>query len=78
MFPPVKLCSENVASSRRRTGFTLLEILISTAILTIGLVSIVALFPVAIDVGRQVIEASNSVVIGQSVAEAIREYLEGR
>jgi prepilin-type N-terminal cleavage/methylation domain-containing protein len=78
MVPPAKCCSANVAALQRRSGFTLLEILISTAILTIGLVSIVALFPVAINVGRQVIESSNSVVIGQSVAEAIRDSIRNR
>lgn len=65
-------------SGLRRAGFTLLEILIATAILTIGLVSIVALFPAAIYVGRQVIETSNAVVIGQSVAEAVRDSMRNR
>jgi prepilin-type N-terminal cleavage/methylation domain-containing protein len=62
----------------RLRGFTLLEILIATAILTIGLSSIVALFPVAINLGRQVVEVSNSVVVAQSVAEAIRDGIRNR
>lgn len=64
--------------TRGRSGFTLLEILIATAILTIGLASIVALFPVAINVGRQVIETSNAVVIAQSVAESVRDSMRNR
>ena len=55
-----------------RDGFTLVEILIASAVLTLGLVGVLALFPFAIDSGRKVIEDSNAVVIAQSVAEAIR------
>ncbi|MEM7230874.1 MAG: prepilin-type N-terminal cleavage/methylation domain-containing protein [Planctomycetota bacterium] len=62
----------------RRGAFTLLEILIATAILTIGLVSIVALFPVAINEGRKIIETSNSTVIAQSIAESIRDGIRNR
>jgi type II secretory pathway pseudopilin PulG len=54
-------------------GFTILEIMIATAILTLGLVSILALFPVAINTGKQVVETSTAVVIAESVADAIRE-----
>jgi hypothetical protein len=57
----------------RREGFTILEIMIATAILTLGLVGILALFPVAIFYGKQIIEQSTSVVIAESVAEGIRE-----
>ena len=53
-------------------GFTLIEILIATSILTLGLVGILALFPVAMKAGRDVVEDSNSVVIAQSVVNAIR------
>ncbi|MCH2581886.1 MAG: prepilin-type N-terminal cleavage/methylation domain-containing protein, partial [Planctomycetes bacterium] len=56
----------------RADGFTLIEILIATSVLTLGLVGILALFPVAIKAGRTVVEASNSVVIAQSVVDAIR------
>jgi hypothetical protein len=54
-------------------GFTILEIMIATAILTVGLVSVLALFPAAINTGRVVMESSTAVVIAESVAEAIRE-----
>lgn len=56
----------------RAGGFTLIEILIATSILTLGLVGILALFPVAIHTGKQVVESSSSVVIGQSVVDSIR------
>jgi type II secretory pathway pseudopilin PulG len=56
-------------------GFTILEIMIATAILTLGLVGILALFPVAIYTGKQIVEKSTSVVAAESVAEAIRQGL---
>jgi prepilin-type N-terminal cleavage/methylation domain-containing protein len=59
-------------------GFTLVEIMIATAILTLGLVGILALFPVAIRAGRQVVEDTNAVVIAQSVSEAIRSSIRNR
>jgi prepilin-type N-terminal cleavage/methylation domain-containing protein len=58
-----------------QSGFTILEIMIATAILTLGLVGILALFPVAIHYGKQIIEKSSAVVVAESVAEAIREGL---
>jgi type II secretory pathway pseudopilin PulG len=58
-----------------RCGFTILEIMIATAILTLGLVSVLALFPAAIHTGKQVMDLSSSVVVAESVAEAIRESL---
>jgi len=69
----IKPCSPPVASTVRRDGFTILEIMIATAILTLGLVGILALFPVAIFYGKQIIEQSTAVVIAESVAEGIRE-----
>jgi hypothetical protein len=59
--------------SRGAAGFTILEIMIATAILTVGLVGILALFPVAIHSGKQIIQKSMAVVIAESVSEAIRE-----
>jgi type II secretory pathway pseudopilin PulG len=55
------------------SGFTILEIMIATAILTVGLVGILALFPVAIHSGKQIIQKSMAVVIAESVADSIRE-----
>src|SRR5687768_5723465 len=59
----------------RVKGFTILEIMIATAILTLGLVGILALFPVAIDSGKKVMERSTAVTIAKSVAEQIRSGL---
>jgi len=56
----------------RSGGFTILEILIATAILTLGLVGILAIFPMAIHSGKKVMEQSTAVTIAKSVAEAIR------
>ncbi len=64
---------ETMTRARRRDGFTILEIMIATAILTLGLVGILALFPVAIHTGKQIVEKSTAVVVAESVAEAIRE-----
>ena len=61
-----------VGTLPREQGFTILEILIATAILTLGLVSILALFPYAIDLGKKVMERSTAVTIAKSVAEEIR------
>ncbi len=65
----------DMTRARRRDGFTILEIMIATAILTLGLAGILALFPVAIHTGKQIVEKSTAVVIAESVAEAIREGL---
>ena len=63
------------SDARGNRGFTILEIMIATAILTLGLVGILALFPVAIYTGKQIVEKSTSVVAAESVAEAIRQGL---
>ena len=65
-------CREESLRSDRGAGFTLIEILIATSILTLGLVGILALFPVAIKAGSSVVESSNAVVIAQSVVDSIR------
>ena len=64
--------------SSAKQGFTILEIMIATAILTLGLVGILALFPVAIQMGKDVVETSTSVVIAESVADSIREGMRNR
>jgi hypothetical protein len=46
--------------------------MIATAILTLGLVSVLALFPAAIHTGKQVMDKSSAIVIAESVADAIR------
>ena len=46
----------DMTRARRRDGFTILEIMIATAILTLGLAGILALFPVAIHTGKQIVD----------------------
>jgi prepilin-type N-terminal cleavage/methylation domain-containing protein len=53
-------------------GFTILEILVATAILVIGLVGVLALFPAGIGVGKEVVEDSTAITLARSVADAIR------
>ncbi|MEM7166041.1 MAG: prepilin-type N-terminal cleavage/methylation domain-containing protein [Planctomycetota bacterium] len=59
-------------------GFTLMEIMIATAILVVGLLGILAVFPLAIDTGRQSMEDTNAVLIAQSVEQALREGITHR
>jgi len=56
----------------RSRGFTIIEILMATAVLMLGMVGILALFPYAIDAGKKVMERSTAVTIAKSVAEQIR------
>jgi prepilin-type N-terminal cleavage/methylation domain-containing protein len=60
------------AARRANRGFTILEILVATAILVIGLVGVLALFPAGIYVGKEVVETSTSITLARSVADAIR------
>ena len=60
------------------TGFTLLEIMISVVILVIGLLGILALFPVAIHSGEVTIDQTTASLVAQSVEQAIREGMHHR
>ncbi|MCI0652002.1 MAG: prepilin-type N-terminal cleavage/methylation domain-containing protein [Planctomycetes bacterium] len=64
--------------SGARAGFTILEILIAVAILVIGLLGILALFPVAIYSGNRSVADTCAVIITESVEQAIREGLQHR
>ena len=57
------------------SGFTILEILLAVVILTVGLLGLLAVFPVAMDSGRRAVEATNAVITTQSVEQAIRDGL---
>ncbi|MHC4936144.1 MAG: hypothetical protein ACYTGJ_08015 [Planctomycetota bacterium] len=59
-------------------GFTILEIMLATAILVIGLLGLLALFPVAMKLGKMTIEETNGVLIAQSVEQAIRDGMQNR
>ena len=56
-------------------GFTILEILLAVVILTVGLLGLLAVFPVAMKSGKKAVETTNAVIIAQSVEQAIREGL---
>ncbi|MDE0959462.1 MAG: prepilin-type N-terminal cleavage/methylation domain-containing protein [Planctomycetota bacterium] len=59
-------------------GFTILEILLAVVILTVGLLGLLAVFPVAMRSGKQAVETTNAVIITHSVEQAIREGLRER
>ncbi len=65
---------------RRATneGFTILEILLAVVILTVGLLGLLAVFPVAMRTGKQAVETTNAVLISHSVEQAVREGLRDR
>lgn len=60
---------------RHQKGFTILEILLAVVILTVGLLGLLAVFPVAMRSGKDAVEQTNAVIIAQSVEQAIREGL---
>ena len=70
IYPPIHLPSHSQGA-----GFTILEILLAVVILTVGLLGLLAVFPVAMDSGRKAVEATNAVIITQSVEQAIRDGL---
>lgn len=61
-----------------QSGFTLLEIMMAVAVLVIGILGVMALFPVAIRSAKSSIETTNAVIIAQSVEQAIREGIRSR
>lgn len=55
----------------RRSGFTLVEILIALIVLMVGLVGILALFPVGLHASQAAIEESVAAVLADSVRSSI-------
>ncbi len=62
----------------QRSGFTLLEIMIAVAVLVVGILGVLALFPVALRSGKNTIQDTNAIIITQSVEQAIRSGLAHR
>ncbi len=60
---------------RLRNGFTLIEILIAMTVLVVGLVGILALFPVGIKSGTESVEDTNAAIIASSVHHALTNAL---
>jgi Tfp pilus assembly protein PilV len=61
----------NARLRSRRSGFTILEILIAIVILVLGISGIIALFPTAIEAGNQTVQDSYAAAITQSVVDAV-------
>lgn len=69
---------EAVTAHRAEQGFTLLEIMMAVGVLVIGILGVLALFPVALRSGKLSIETTNAAIIAQSVEQAIRDGIQTR
>jgi len=58
--------------ARSREAFTLIEIIAALAIIGLGLVGILSLFPVGIDASKRAGDLTQATALGQSVIEQIR------
>ncbi len=58
--------------AKTQKGFTLIEIIAALAIIGLGLVGILSLFPVGIDASRRAGDMTNATVLGQSIFNQIR------
>ncbi len=63
---------DNRQRRKNRKGFTLIEIIASLAIIGLGLIGILSLFPVGIDASRRAGDLTNATVLGQSVLNQVR------
>lgn len=59
-------------AGRARRGFSLIEVLLAMAILTIGILSVASLFPVAAAQQRRAIDDTQGVIIGRNVLSLLR------
>jgi prepilin-type N-terminal cleavage/methylation domain-containing protein len=57
---------------KNSSAFTLIEILIAMTVLLVGLVGILALFPVGLDATRKAIEDSNAAFVAESAYASLR------
>ncbi len=68
-------------SGKKQSGFTLMEILIAVAILAVGVVAVVNLFPVGLRAARRTANFSDAAVLAQKAMEFYRsegyEYVDG-
>ncbi len=55
-----------------RKGFTLIEIVISLAILAVGLVGILSLFPIGFDAARRSVNSTQVAIYGHNHLEELR------
>jgi prepilin-type N-terminal cleavage/methylation domain-containing protein len=61
-----------IRRAKRQEGFTLIEVIASLAIIGLGLVGILSLFPVGIDASKRAGDLTNATILGQSVLSQIR------
>ncbi|MBI3272338.1 MAG: prepilin-type N-terminal cleavage/methylation domain-containing protein [Planctomycetes bacterium] len=64
-----------VPGRRARQGFTLIEILIALVVLFIGIVGIIALFPIGIRSTKESVEDTNAALIAESVHHSLVQAL---
>ncbi|MBU1088082.1 MAG: type II secretion system GspH family protein [Candidatus Omnitrophica bacterium] len=57
---------------KQKTGFTLIEIIMALAILGIGLVSVMAYLPIALDASKKASNLTRASMVGQRVIEEIK------
>jgi len=62
----------SVLSNRRRKGFSLVEVLVSLAVLLIGIVAIIFFFPQSLWSARRAEDRTKAAVLAQLKAEEIR------
>ena len=55
----------------RKEGFTLVEILLALCILVIGLVGVLAIFPVGINCSRSAVEQNRAALLAESVKDSL-------
>ncbi len=63
---------------KKRTGFTLIEILIAISVLLIGILGVTSLFPVALQMGDEAITNSLAADMSRSVEEQLRASIKHR
>jgi len=61
----------HVYCRHRTQGFTLIEILLALSILVIGLVGILAIFPIGINSSRSAVEQSQAAILAESVKDSV-------
>ncbi|MBU1043844.1 MAG: type II secretion system GspH family protein [Candidatus Omnitrophica bacterium] len=57
---------------KRKTGFTLIEIIMALAILGIGIVSVMGYLPIALDAAKKASDLTRASMVGQRVLEEVK------
>lgn len=64
--------SMHPARKRRQSGFTLIEVIVAAAILGLGLLAIVQVFPYGIEVSRRAEDTTKATLLAQSMFEGLK------